>query len=84
MLNQLRPDGNELLLARPNTNKSKIAITSLYRVGIPHPLRINPFLCCRNELVFATLFTKNPDDIEKLGCSLKSLVGVIIDNSFEK
>ena len=84
MLNHLRPDGNELLLARPNTNKSKTAITYLYRVGIPHPIRINPFLCCREELVFATLFTKHPDAIEKLGCHLKSLVGVIIDNSFEK
>ena len=83
MLNQLRPDGNELLLARPNTNKSKIAITSLYRVGIPHPLRINPFLCCRNGLVFVNLFKKHPDAIEKLGCHLKSLAGVIIDNSFK-
>ena len=64
MLNQLRPGGNELLLARPNTNKSKIAITSLYRVGIPHPLRINPFLCCRNGLVFVNLFKKHPDAIE--------------------
>ena len=84
MLNHLRPDGNELLLARPNTNKSKTAITYLYRVGIPHPLRINLFLCCRQELVFANLFKKHPDAIEKLGFYLKSLAGVIIDNSFEK
>ena len=84
MLNHLRPDGNELLLARPNTNKSKTAITYLYRVGVLPPIRINPFLCCRNKLVFATLFTKHPDATEKLGCHFKSLVGVIIDNSFEK
>ena len=84
MLNHLRPDGNKLLLARPNSNKSKTMINYFCPVSIQHPLRVNPLLCCRDEHVFAPLFTNHPDAIEELGYLLKSLVGVTTDNSFEK
>ena len=83
-LNHLRPDGNKLLLTRPNSNKSKTMITCFCPVRIQHPLSRNPFLYCSDELVLATLFQKHPDAIEELGCHLKSLIRVFIANSFEK
>ena len=84
MLNHLRLDGNELLLARPNSNKSETRINYFCPVSIQHPLRVNPLLCCRDELIFAPVFTNHQDDIEELGYLLRSGVGVIIDNSFKK
>ena len=84
MLNHQMPDWNKLLLARPNSNKSKTTINCFCPVRIQHPLSSNPFLCCRDELVFATLFQKHPDAIEELGCHLNSLIRVFIANSFEK
>jgi hypothetical protein len=84
MLNHLRPDWNELLLARPNSNKSKTTINYFCPASIQNPIRINPLLYCRDELCFEPLFTNHPDAIEELGYLLKSLVGVTTDNSFEK
>ena len=84
MLNHLRPDENELLLALPNSNKSKTTINYFCPVSIQNAIRINPLLYCRDELVFEPLFTKHPDAIEEHGYRLKSLVGVISDNLFEK
>jgi hypothetical protein len=84
ILNHLRPDENELLLALPNSNKSKTTINCFCPISIQNHIRINPLLYCRDELGFEPLFTKHPDAIEGHGYHLKSLVGVIIDNSFEK
>ena len=84
MLNHLRPAENELLLALPNSNKSKTTINCFYPIIIQNHIRINPLLYCRDELGFEPLFTKHPDAIKGHGYHFKSLVGVIIDNSFEK
>ena len=84
MPNHRRPGGKELLLGRPNTNKAKRRSPDFCPVSIQHSLRSNPILCGSDELVLATLFKKDPDAIEELGCHLKSLIRIFIANSFKK
>ena len=84
MLNHQMPDWNKLLLARPNSNKSKTTINCFCPVRIQHPLSSNPFLCCSDELVLATLFQKHPDAIQEVSCHMKFLIRVFIANWFEE
>ena len=84
MLNHQMPDWNKLLLARPNSNKSKTTINCFCPVRIQHPLSSNPFLCCSDELVLATLFQKHPDAIQEVSYHMKFLIRVFIANWLEK
>ena len=68
----------------PKFQQSKKTITCFCPVRIQHPLSSNPFLCCSDELVLATLFQKHPDAIQEVSYHMKFLIRVFIANWFEK